>query len=97
RAMASYPTYNPADLVGGISNELWADLQGQTLDDEGEPVVDEDGRIVAGPSKLLNRAIQGAYPPASTFKLASSYAALRIGLREPQDTINDPGYYRLCE
>jgi penicillin-binding protein 2 len=97
RAMASYPTYDPADLVGGISQELWADLQGQTLDEDGEPVTDEDGEVVEGPSKLLNRATAGGYPPASTFKLASAYAALKLGIIDPDLYIQDPGYYRLCE
>ncbi|MEZ5178056.1 MAG: penicillin-binding transpeptidase domain-containing protein [Acidimicrobiales bacterium] len=97
RAMASYPTYDPADLVGGISQELWADLQGQTLDEDGKPVTDEDGKVVEGPSKLLNRATAGGYPPASTFKLASGYAALKLGLIDPAQYVQDPGYWRLCE
>lgn len=97
RAMASYPTYNPADLVGGISQELWADLQGQTLDEDGKPVTDEDGEVVEGPSKLLNRATAGGYPPASTFKLASAYAALKLGIIDPAQYVQDPGYWRLCD
>ena len=36
-AMASYPTYNPADFVGGISNENWAKYR----DDEAKPLVDK--------------------------------------------------------
>ena len=97
RAMASYPTYDPADLVGGISQELWADLQGQTLDEDGKPVVDENGKVVEGPSKLLNRATAGGYPPASTFKLASGYAALKLGIIDPAQYVQDPGYWRLCD
>jgi len=97
RAMASYPTYNPSDLVGGISKDLWADLQGQTLDDKGKPERDQDGKIIQGPSKLLNRAISGGYPPASTFKLASGYAALKLGIIDPAQYIQDPGYWRLCQ
>jgi len=96
RAMASYPTYNPSDLVGGISKDLWADLQGQTLDDKGKPEKDEDGKVIQAPSKLLNRAISGGYPPASTFKLASSYAALKLGIIDPAQYIQDPGFWRLC-
>ncbi|MCB1038409.1 MAG: penicillin-binding transpeptidase domain-containing protein [Acidimicrobiales bacterium] len=102
RAMASYPTYDPSDLVGGISCPVWRDLQG--LDREGPCGDDmteeikqrkEDGDPVT--PKLLNRALQGSYPPASTFKLASSYAALKVGLITPQTSYADGGSYRLCD
>ncbi|MFN8019039.1 MAG: penicillin-binding transpeptidase domain-containing protein [Acidimicrobiales bacterium] len=101
RAMASYPTYDPRDLVGGISCPTWRDLQG--LPKEGScgkdmateiKMLKKDDR--APVPKLLNRAIQGGYPPASTFKLASSYAMLKLGMRDPNTTIADPGYVRLC-
>lgn len=36
-AMASYPDYNPADFVGGISSENWAKYR----DDEAKPLVDK--------------------------------------------------------
>lgn len=78
RAMASWPTYDPADLVGGISQELWAEL------------TDPETKV------LSNRAIQEAYPAASTFKLASSYAALRLGIIEPNVAVADPGTHQLC-
>jgi len=44
---------------------------------------------------LTNRAIQGAYPAASTFKLATSYAGLKLGMIAPDTKINDPGYYEI--
>ncbi|WP_426572168.1 peptidoglycan D,D-transpeptidase FtsI family protein [Aquihabitans sp. McL0605] len=101
RAMASYPTYNPADLVGGISCPTWRDLQG--LAPEGKCGNDMTAEIKALKAdgnaplpKLLNRAIQGAYQPASTFKLASSYAALKAGIRTPETTIQDGGFERFC-
>lgn len=78
RAMASWPTYDPAELVGGISQELWAQL------------TDPATKV------LSNRAIQEAYPAASTFKLASSYAALRLGIIEPDVAVADPGTHQLC-
>ena len=58
-AMASYPTYNPAWWVGGISTAHYADLSAKSAF---EPV--------------LNRAVDGTYPPGSTFKLATATAAL---------------------
>ena len=79
RAMASYPTYNPADLVGGISQDLWAEL------------TDPETKA------LQNRAIQEGYAAASTFKLASSYAGLKMDLITPYGTVMDNGVYSLCE
>jgi penicillin-binding protein 2 len=42
---------------------------------------------------LNNRAIQGLYAPGSTFKLATSVAALKTGMITPQITYNDQGSY----
>ena len=47
----------------------------------------------AGYFPLNNRAIQGLYAPGSTFKLATSLAALKVGLITPRDTYNDQGSY----
>ncbi len=41
-AMASYPTYDPSDFIGGISTELWDSL---TADDSGYPLTN---RAIAG-------------------------------------------------
>jgi len=46
------------------------------------------------PSKpMVNRAINGAYPPGSTFKPFLALAALEMGKRTPGQTIFDPGFY----
>ncbi len=44
---------------------------------------------------LLNRALRGAYPPGSTIKPFLALAALESGKRTPQQTISDPGVFRL--
>ena len=42
---------------------------------------------------LVNRALAGTYPPGSTLKPYLALAALELGKRTPQQTINDPGYF----
>ena len=42
---------------------------------------------------MLNRALNGTYPPGSTFKPYMALGALEIGKRTPQQTIFDPGSY----
>ena len=42
---------------------------------------------------MINRAINGAYPPGSTFKPFMALAALELGKRTPQYAIADPGFY----
>jgi len=52
----------------------------------------EVGRFFIDPnSPLLNRAIAGTYPPGSTFKIASSLAALASGKFKPDDEVLDTG------
>jgi len=42
---------------------------------------------------LLNRALNGAYPPGSTFKPFMALAALETGKRTAGQTISDPGFF----
>lgn len=42
---------------------------------------------------LVNRALNGTYPPGSTFKPYMALAGLTYGKRTPQQTIRDPGYF----
>ncbi|MES2324586.1 MAG: penicillin-binding protein 2 [Pseudomonadota bacterium] len=44
---------------------------------------------------LLNRPLQGTYPPGSTFKPFMALAALELGKRTPTQGINDIGYFSL--
>ncbi|ASK33094.1 penicillin-binding protein 2 (plasmid) [Alcanivorax sp. N3-2A] len=44
---------------------------------------------------LFNRALQGRYPPGSTFKPFLGIAGLDAGVTDWQRTIFDPGYYQL--
>ncbi len=44
---------------------------------------------------LNNRALQGVYPPGSTFKPFMALAGLELGKRSPEYSINDPGYFVL--
>ena len=42
---------------------------------------------------MVNRALNGAYPPGSTFKPFMALAALELGKRTPGQAISDPGYF----
>ena len=42
---------------------------------------------------MVNRALNGAYPPGSTFKPFMALAALELGKRTPGQTISDPGSF----
>jgi penicillin-binding protein 2 len=43
---------------------------------------------------MVDRALAGTYPPGSTFKPYLALAALELGKRTPESTINDPGYFQ---
>ena len=57
------------------------------LSHDGAKAIEESGG-------WLNRAIQGQYPPGSTFKIITAIAGLRAGTIEPGvSTVDCPGYY----
>ena len=44
---------------------------------------------------MLNRPLQGTYPPGSTFKPFMALASLELGFRTPSSAINDAGSFSL--
>jgi penicillin-binding protein 2 len=44
---------------------------------------------------MLNRPLQGGYPPGSTYKPFMALMAQELGLRTANQTISDPGFFRL--
>jgi penicillin-binding protein 2 len=42
---------------------------------------------------MVNRALNGAYPPGSTFKPFMALGALTLGKRRPEQAIADPGFF----
>ncbi len=62
-AMASYPTYDPSDFVGGISTKEFA----SKFEDPAAGV------------PLVDRSVGGLFAPGSTFKIVSTPAAVAAG------------------
>ena len=51
--------------------------------------------LISNPFRpMSNRAIQGEYPPGSTYKIITALAGLEEGVIDDQTTINCPGQYR---
>ncbi|MEM7616099.1 MAG: penicillin-binding protein 2, partial [Pseudomonadota bacterium] len=44
---------------------------------------------------LSNKAVSGAYPPGSTFKMVVALAAMEAGLLNSEETVYCPGFYEL--
>jgi penicillin-binding protein 2 len=79
-ALASYPTFDLPALADGIS-------------DAEAKVLFPQGRDDAAP--YLNRGLQSAYEPGSTWKLVTADAALRTGLINGNFTLNDTGHFTI--
>lgn len=74
-AMASRPTFNPNEFIGGFTSATWDKLR----QDPDEP--------------LVNRAIQGLYPPASTIKPVLALAGLREEAVDPSTELTCNGTF----
>lgn len=46
---------------------------------------------------MSNKAVQGAYPPGSTFKMVTALAAYEAGLATPDERIFCPGYLEISD
>ncbi|MFK7837662.1 MAG: penicillin-binding protein 2 [Sulfitobacter sp.] len=46
---------------------------------------------------LVNKTVQGAYPPGSTFKMLTAMAALEEGIVGPDETVYCPGHLEVAE
>jgi penicillin-binding protein 2 len=75
RAMASYPSYNPA-VFDSVRTNAEIEL-GAVLNDPARP--------------LFNRATQGEYPPGSVFKIVTMAAGLNSGLYTPDTRYTSTG------
>jgi len=52
-------------------------------------------RLVSNPNRpMMNKAVQGLYPPASTYKIVTAIAALEEGLIDENTTCYCPGSYQ---
>lgn len=83
-AMASYPTFDPAILSDGLQTREYNEILGRGTDIEHDDA-------------LKNRAIEVAYSPGSTFKLATAMAALGLGLADSSTVLPCPGSLTLGE
>ncbi|HUD49480.1 MAG TPA: penicillin-binding transpeptidase domain-containing protein [Candidatus Baltobacteraceae bacterium] len=77
-AIASAPTFDPNEFVPGHPPTTPAEAA--RLEDK-----------IFTPQ--VNRAVSGAYPPGSTFKIITAIACLESGL-DPEEVFDSPGEYR---
>ena len=73
--MANFPTFDPTNFVGGVSQENW-----DRYNDSGSSY-----------APLMNRCIAGQYPAASTFKAFTGLAALNYGFASSSTSWNCSG------
>ena len=80
-ALASAPTFNPSVFSGRVTTQRLA----------AEGLTKATATTANFPS--LNRAIDGQYPPGSTFKPVTAIAAMQAGLIQPWSTLPCTGTY----
>ncbi len=83
-AMVSYPDYDVNLFTGGISVDDWMKLQGNNRNDP------------LGPKPMYNLATMMAVQPGSTFKMVTSFAALKEGF-DPYRSILTKGVIRMSD
>ncbi len=76
-SMASYPTYDPQEFIGGLTDEYAEYLYN-------DPDV---------PQPTINRVIQGRYPPGSVYKTVTGAAYVEAGHVTPNSTVPCPPSY----
>jgi penicillin-binding protein 2 len=81
RALASYPTYRPSLYVGRVRQ--------RALDAAG--LTSKSARSMNYPA--LNRAIDAAYPPGSTWKPVTAIAAMQEHILQPYESLACTGSY----
>ncbi|SDU14861.1 penicillin-binding protein 2 [Desulfobacula phenolica] len=74
--MASNPSFDQNDFIGGISTKNWETL----ISNPGKP--------------MTNKAIQAEYPPASTYKIITSFAALEEKYIDTHSNVYCPGFLK---
>ena len=98
------------DLLNGVVGAVVAldPTSGQVLALASSPSFDQNAfwrgmthehwaLLTSDPLKpLANRAIQGVYPPASTYKILTAIAGLEEGVIDVGSTYTCPGYYRFA-
>ncbi|AOS46462.1 Stage V sporulation protein D [Lacunisphaera limnophila] len=55
----------------------------------------DEAKAIEESGGWLNRAIQGQYPPGSTFKIITALAGLRAGAIDPAERVMCPGFYQV--
>jgi penicillin-binding protein 2 len=82
RALASYPTYNPAVYTSRKKAALAPLLDPNVAREDNYPALD--------------RAIAGAYPPGSTFKPVTALAAMQEHILSPYNALPCTGSYKVA-
>jgi penicillin-binding protein 2 len=74
-AIGSYPSFDPNKFAKPLTEHEYKELEGETGSGGGEET----------PSRLVDRATNGAYPTGSTFKPITAMAALEGGVINPTE------------